>query len=151
MHLSEMVIQSKLIPPQPHKTIFRRPRLTERLGESHKNPLTIIHAGTGFGKTTALVELAATYKRVFWYHVTEPDRDPTLFLAHLLSAFLPESSQLIERLESGEIPSSSAAVNALINQLTSDLEDDAVLILDDYHLVSNVTDIGKWFEQLVDQ
>ena len=151
MRLSERIIRSKLTPPQVYRTIFNRPRLQEKLAASIKYPITLVHAGTGFGKTTALVELSGLYKRVYWYKITESDRDPTLFLAHLISAFLPETQYLLDRLESNSFTSADNIINALINQLTTDLEDDAILILDDYHLVNNVPAINKWIETLVEQ
>ena len=150
MSLSEMVIKSKLIPPQPQRDVFHRARLQEKYKASHSHPLTFIHAGTGFGKTTALLELCSFYPRVFWYDITEPDRDPALFLAHLLSAFLPSSAPLLERLQNGGMAATPAILTALINQLTLDLEDDVVLVLDDYHLVSDVPDITRWVEQLIE-
>jgi DNA-binding SARP family transcriptional activator len=151
MPLSEMVIKSKLIPPQSQKAVLHRQRLHERLVAASKYPLTIIHAGTGFGKTTALVELGSLYAHVYWYNITEPDRDPTLFLAHLISVFLPTTAPLLERLEKGGGVVNTGIFNSLINQLTTDLEEDAVLILDDFHLVNNVPDINRWFELLVEQ
>lgn len=151
MTFSEMIVLSKLTPPQPHRPIFQFPRLQIKLGESYKFPLTIVHAGTGFGKTTTLISLSQLYPRTFWYNITEPDRDPTLFIAHLISAFLPESQNLTERLRKGGYNAAPAVLNLLINQLTTDLEDDAILILDDYHLVSDVHDVRDWFETLVEQ
>jgi ATP/maltotriose-dependent transcriptional regulator MalT/DNA-binding SARP family transcriptional activator len=151
MPLSEMVVRSKLVAPKPQKAIFQRPRLQAILTTSLDYPLTLINAGTGFGKTIALWELSGLYNRSFWYNITEPDRDPTLFLAHLISAFQPASTGLIERLEKGGSEAAVTTLNVLINQLTTDLEEDAVLILDDYHLVSNVTDINHWLEKLVEQ
>lgn len=150
MSLSEMVIKSKLIPPQPHRDVFHRTRLQEKFKASPSHVLTFIHAGTGFGKTTALLELSSNYKQVFWYDITEPDRDPALFLAHLVSAFSPSSDQLMDRLQSGGIAAAPGIMTALINQLTLDLEDDVVLVLDDYHLVSDVVDITRWVEQLIE-
>jgi len=55
--LSDMVIRSKLLPPQPHRGIFHRERMLQRLHSAFGSPLTLVHAGTGFGKTTALLEL----------------------------------------------------------------------------------------------
>lgn len=151
MAFSDMIILSKLTAPQPHRPIFQFPRLQAKLNESYKYPLTIVHAGTGFGKTTTLLSLSQLYKRIYWYNITEPDRDPTLFIAHLISAFLPESRSLTERLQQGGFNAAQGVLNSLINQLTTDLEDNAILILDDYHLVSNVNDIREWFEMLVEQ
>lgn len=141
-----MVIRSKLIPPKLHQEPFRRPRLSARLAESSKYPLTLVNAGTGFGKTTALVELGELYRRVYWYHITEPDRDPALFLAHLAAALWPEAS-----LEQNEYPSGAALLTGVINHLTAGLEEEAVLVLDDYHLVRDVPEINRWLEQLVEQ
>lgn len=151
MTLSETIILSKLTPPQPHHPIFQRPRLKEKLKASAQFPLTIIHAGTGFGKTTALLALCKFFKRTYWYNITEPDRDPTLFIAHLISAFLPESRNLVERLEKGGFTSAGPILTTLINQLTTDLEEDVVLVLDDYHLVSTVSDIRSWVETIIEQ
>lgn len=145
-----MVIKSKLIPPQPQRDLFHRARLREKLKNSLNYPLTIIHAGTGFGKTTALLELAGFFRRVHWYDITEPDRDPALFMAHLLSVFLPGSALFLERLESGGIRELPAILTGLINQLTLDLEEDTLLVLDDFHLVSDVHDISRWVEQLIE-
>jgi ATP/maltotriose-dependent transcriptional regulator MalT len=52
-----MVIRSKLLPPQPHRGIFRRERILQRLNSAVRSPLTLVHAGTGFGKTTALSDV----------------------------------------------------------------------------------------------
>ena len=145
-----MVIRSKLLPPRPHREIFHREHLHALLEGTYCAPLTLIHAGTGFGKTTALLDLSSLYKKVFWYQITEPDRDPMLFLAHLLSACAPGSDDLLQRLEAGGQAVAPAVVTSLLNQLTLDLEEDAVLILDDYHLVNDVTEINHWFEQLVE-
>lgn len=150
MSLAEMVIKSKLLPPQPRKDVFHRGRLLEKFKASRNYPLTFIHAGTGFGKTTALLDLCGIYKQVFWYNISEPDRDPTLFLAHLLSAFLPTSAHLLEQLESGGMASAGVILTALINQLTLDLEEDVILVLDDYHLVSDISEITNWVEQLIE-
>jgi len=150
MPLSDMVIRSKLIPPQPQRAIFHRPRLRAKLADSVNHPLTVVHASTGFGKTTALIELSSLYPQVYWYDITETDRDPTVFIAHLLSALLPHPDPLLERLEKDGIAASQGVMTALINLLTTDLEEDAVLIMDDFHLVNKVSDISKWLEQLVE-
>src|SRR5574340_458298 len=152
MPLIEMVVRSKLAAPRPQKAIFHRARLQAKLGASLDYPLTLVCASTGFGKTTALLELSSLFPHTYWYTITEPDRDPTLFLAHLISALQPASSALIKRLEEGGGHNVSAAIlTGLINQLTTDLEEEAVLILDDYHLVGDGSDINDWLEQLVDQ
>ncbi|MEN6572604.1 MAG: BTAD domain-containing putative transcriptional regulator [Anaerolineaceae bacterium] len=150
MPLSDMVIRSKLIPPQAQRAIFQRPRLREKLSQSTSYPLTVVHAGTGFGKTTALIELGSHYPRVFWYDISEPDRDPTVFISHLVSALLPNPKPLLDRLEQNGLSGANSIITSVINQLTTDLEEDAVLILDDVHHIIKMPEIEKWIEELVD-
>ncbi len=145
-----MIIHSKLMPPRPHRGVFKRERLHTLLKGTVGSPLTLIHAGTGFGKTTTLLELGSLYQKIYWYQVTDPDRDPMLFLAHLISACAPTSDDLLQRLENGGHIAGAAVLTALLNQLTLDLEEEVLLVLDDYHLVSDVTDINHWFEQLIE-
>jgi LuxR family maltose regulon positive regulatory protein len=43
-----------------------------------------------------------------------------------------------------------AVLTPLINALTAELEQNAVLVMDDYHLVANVHEISALVERLVD-
>ena len=89
MALTDLVIRSQLIPPRQRRGVLRRPRLDARLSEVLDYPLTIVQAGTGYGKSTALASLGSSAAQLSWYTVTDPDRDPLLFLAHLVCAFQP--------------------------------------------------------------
>ena len=150
MSSSDRIMRSKLIPPQQQQAIFQRSRLQEKLAQSARYPLTVVHAGTGFGKTTALVELASHYPHVFWYDISESDQDPVVFISHLVAALLPNPKTLLDRLEQDGLSGARGIITTLINQLTTDLEEDAVLILDDFHHISGISEIGKWIEELVD-
>jgi len=154
MALKDLVIRSQLIPPRQRRGVLRRPRLETRLQAVLDHPLTLVHAGTGYGKSTALAVLAAAVHPLAWYTITEPDRDPLLFLAHLVCAFerhLPEGcGAVLGVLEeaTGRVP--PAVLTPLLNALTVELEQDAVLVLDDYHLVADVPEIAALVEHLVD-
>ena len=87
MNLYDLVIQSQLHPPRTRKSILARPRIEARLKAALEYPLTIVQAGTGYGKSTALASLMMDDQELFWYTITEPDRDPLLFLTHLICAF----------------------------------------------------------------
>ena len=155
MPIRDLVIQSQLIPPQAgRKGLLPRPRLQERLRTVLDYPLVLVQAGTGYGKSTLLAELASQVKNFFWYTITEPDRDPLLFLAHLLSAFsqggvgLGESALRV--LEEGGGRVTTASLTPLINSLTIGLDGPVVLVLDDYHLVMDIPEIAALVERLVD-
>lgn len=152
MPLQHLAIQSQLIPPRPRKGILHRQRIRERLSAVLDAPLTLMMAGTGYGKSTALAELNDLVGRLFWYVVTEPDRDPLLFQVHLISAFFrheeaygEEALRLLE--ETGR--PSPAVMTPLLNTLTSSLPEDAVLVIDDYHLVHDVPEIGALVRHLI--
>ena len=155
MPIRDLVIQSQLIPPQAgRKGLLPRPRLQERLRTVLDYPLVLVQAGTGYGKSTLLAELSSQVNNFFWYTITEPDRDPLLFLAHLLSAFnqggvgLGESALRVLEESGGRV--TTASLTPLINSLTIGLDGPVVMVLDDYHLVMDVPEIAALVERLVD-
>jgi ATP/maltotriose-dependent transcriptional regulator MalT/DNA-binding SARP family transcriptional activator len=154
MALKDLVIQSQLLPPRQQKGVLRRPRLEARLAEILDYPLTLVQAGTGYGKSTTLATLANTVEPLFWYTITDPDRDPLLFLAHLVCAFERGDptwcDPVFRALEEAGGRVTPEALTPLLNALTLELEDEAVLVMDDYHLVADVAEIGALVERLVD-
>ncbi len=162
MALRDLVIRSQLIPPRQRRGMLRRPRLEARLAEALDYPLTLVQAGTGYGKSTALAALADHVDEFYWYTITEPDRDPLLFLAHLVCAFERDDSDcevppsrrwcdpVFSALEDAGGRVTPALLTPLLNTLTRALDAEAVLVLDDYHLVADVLGIAALVERLVD-
>ncbi|MBN1262077.1 MAG: transcriptional regulator [Anaerolineae bacterium] len=154
MPFENLVIRSQLLPPQAPKNLLRRPRLEAQLAAILHYPVTLVQAGTGYGKSTALAALDDQVRPLFWYTITEPDRDPLLFLVHLLSAFNRDGMQLgTEALRNLAASGSRVAIQALtplLNTLTGALTTEAVLVLDDYHLVDDIAEIGALVERLID-
>ena len=59
--------------------------------------LTILQAEAGYGKSTALAELAGEIQPVIWYQANEEDNDPLVFLlqlCHALQHALPAITNL---------------------------------------------------------
>jgi ATP/maltotriose-dependent transcriptional regulator MalT/DNA-binding SARP family transcriptional activator len=154
MALKDLVIRSQLIPPRQPRGVLHRPRLEMRLESVLDYPLTIVQAGTGYGKSTALTALSAKVNNLAWYTITEPDRDPLLFLAHLICAFEQQDAGWCEPALNAAEESGGRVVpellTPLLNGLTLELDDEAVLILDDYHVVDDVLEIDALVERLVD-
>ncbi len=153
MALENLVIRSQLIPPRSRKGVLQRTRLDACLQAVLDVPLTIVQAGTGYGKSTALASFSERLPHLFWYTITETERDPLLFLVHLLSAF-NQSGQAwgdaaLAALEEGGSRVAPAALTPLLNNLTRGLTADAVLVLDDYHLVHQVPEIAALVRQMV--
>lgn len=139
---SPSILHTKLIPPPRNVRTLPRPRITEMLRSAFDYRLTVLQAGAGYGKSTALAELAAEVQPV-WYQVSDEDNDPLVFLLHLLyaaKAVLPESPNLpISYLESwdgaqGILPW-RGILDQFINTLTDHPDKQLLFIFDDVHAV----------------
>lgn len=78
MYRERLVVRTKLTPPRLHKQTLHRPRLTERLLKALDYRLTVVQAGAGYGKSTALAALAEGEHPFAWYHLADEDADPLL-------------------------------------------------------------------------
>src|SRR5579864_6660741 len=143
-----LVIQSQLLAtkffvPIARGTLILRSRLSTLLDESLKYPLTLISAPAGFGKTMLLSSwaqsLPASQALVAWVSLDEEDNEPRLFWTYVLSALdqqQPERfTSLFKYLQSPQAPPLMSILTKLIN-LVLDSQEHFVLILDDYHLIT---------------
>ncbi len=157
MYRKSLVVQTKLTPPRLHKRILERPRLTRRLLETLDYRLTIVQAGAGYGKSTALAALAESAYPLAWYHLSVEDTDPLIFLLHLLYSFravLPRLAEtalaLLEAWEgSGRDLPWTTAIDALINELSGHAHSPMFLVLDDFDFLSEATDSVHILNRLV--
>ena len=138
------VIQTRLTPPRPLRLSLFRPRLSARLTETAGYRLTILRAGTGYGKSTAVSDLVPTAPRLSWYQLTTEDSDPYTFLSHLIHGLQTAVSGLSEAplalLEAWTRTHQEAdaitAINRLTNELCEQLDQPLFLVLDDAHLLN---------------
>lgn len=137
--MSTPILATKLYGPPPRSHAVLRPRLTGRLNEGLHRKLTLISAPAGFGKTTLLSEWVAGCGRpVGWLSLDERDKDPTRFLAYLVSALQTIENSIGEGvlglLKSPQPPSTESILTTLLNEITT-VSDSFVLVLDDYHVI----------------
>jgi LuxR family maltose regulon positive regulatory protein len=108
--------------------------------------LTILQAEAGYGKSTALAELAETVSPLTWYQVNEEDNDPLVFLLHLCHAFLHAIPNLpdlpLEFLETwdglqGPLPW-RGVIDQVINAIGVYLDTAILLVLDDAHIIDRL-------------
>jgi ATP/maltotriose-dependent transcriptional regulator MalT/DNA-binding SARP family transcriptional activator len=92
--LTEAVIGAKLLPPAPRPEHLVRSRLTERLAAGLDARATVVVAGPGYGKSTAVARfLAESSIDGIWYTLDPSDRDPWAlfrYLVHGIRARVPE-------------------------------------------------------------
>ncbi|HEX7593265.1 MAG TPA: transcriptional regulator, partial [Anaerolineae bacterium] len=135
----ETILQTKLNPPRPPRSTLVRPRIDALLRDALDYRVTIVQASTGYGKSTALANLADGTTPLFWYSASEGDADPQQFLAHLIAAFrrglpaLPETPLALLQ----ELGATPLAMDALLNALNDTLVEPALLVIDDYHLAAS--------------
>ncbi len=118
---------------------MRRERLLSRLAEgwSFGKRITVVVGGPGTGKTTLLADYARTVScRVFWYCVTQADRDPVALAEHLLAGFgalgpglSTQPAEVLRALGRAGLPQ---AFDVLCDEL-SGLPESPLVVLDDVH------------------
>lgn len=153
---ADLVIRSKLMPPRLGPRRVVRDRLNQHLGQVLDLPVTLMVAGAGYGKSTALADwLLETPWPVAWYSIAPGDHDPLLFLLHLIYTFdtiFPQiSSQALTSFDQEGDPATmrQTALTRLLNELTERLEVDTLLVLDDVHLVADSPETGQVINQLI--
>ena len=154
------LLQTKLFIPPVRTKLVNRPRLIKRLNDGLSTKLTLIAAPAGFGKTTLVCswlnglgeQVAGEGKqgrdliKVGWVSLDERDNDAALFWHYVIAAFqtiVPSLGSTIQPLlESSAALSQEMVVTQLINEVVGNLQTGdtklrVLLILDDYHLITN--------------
>ncbi|UCH60362.1 MAG: hypothetical protein JSV61_02505, partial [Anaerolineales bacterium] len=151
--MSAPILATKLYIPPPRPKTVLRPRLVEKLNAGLHHKLSLVCAPAGFGKTTLLSEWVAGCGRpVAWLLLDEGDNDPARFLTYLIAALQtlalsdPEYHSGVEGivphigegvlavLQSAQLPPIEPLLTALLNEIST-LQDNFILVLDDYHVI----------------
>jgi LuxR family maltose regulon positive regulatory protein len=157
------LLATKLYLPRSRPDRADRPRLLARLNEALLQPLTLICAPPGFGKTTLLSEwIPRSEHCVAWLSLDETDNDPAHFWAYFVGALQTLNTQLGEYalsllrasqpqptlaapdddsaanprpIGSGQTDRIEPILTALLNDIAAFPETFA-LVLDDYHVIT---------------
>ena len=129
------------VPALRHKRISR-PALVQALAAAETYKLTLLDAPAGWGKTTVLAQWIAQEQdrhRFAWLSLDPADNDLACFWDYVIAALQQAdsgiSARAVELLRARADPR-QVVLPALLNELAG-LEDQIVLVLDDYHLVTN--------------
>jgi len=143
--MSAPILATKLYTPSPRSKIVFRPRLIERLNEglSAGCKLTILSASAGFGKTTLVSKWCASCGQpVAWLSLDEGDNDSAQLLTYLIAALQTVAPKIgagvLSTLQSSQPPSIESILTILLNEIAT-LQDNFVLVLDDYHVLDSKT------------
>src|SRR5215203_37628 len=140
------LLLTKLTVPSVRRSLVPRMRLSERLDTGLERKLTLLSAPAGFGKTTLLSSwirvLSGDGRPVSWLSVDSGDNDPARFWRYLVTAtdqLQPGSgTTALALLGSPQPPPIEAVLTTVLNELGT-MPAEAVLVLDDYHLIESQT------------
>jgi DNA-binding CsgD family transcriptional regulator len=132
---------AKLQVPEPRPESIRRERVLWQLKTATRQPLTVVCAPAGYGKTTAVAQwLERSTIEHAWLSLDAHDNDPRWFAARLLAA--------LDRALSGRFEASERALQAgsdlggtviplTVNALAARSGGRLAIVLDDFHLISD--------------
>ena len=154
---SSFFLRTKLLPPRAGSDLLARPRLIDRLARNISNPITLVAADAGSGKTTLVVDFVRQQSRpAVWYQLDHTDSDPAAFLgyvAHGIKSLVPDfgEAMLSYLAESSEevLRFPERAADLLINELLRSIEEPFILVLDDYHHIGRDTAVHKIVDRVV--
>ena len=150
-------LRTKLLPPRPAPELLSRPRLTERLLANLAQPVTLVAANAGSGKTTLVADFVRQHARqVVWYQLDHTDADPSVFLGYItygikqavpgfgevMFSYLQESANELAR-------QPERAVDVLLNEVLEQVEQQMILVLDDYHHLGAETPVHRVVDRLL--
>ncbi|HSL28189.1 MAG TPA: tetratricopeptide repeat protein [Anaerolineales bacterium] len=143
------ISKTKIRIPYRRRELITRPRLIDEIYEQLEKRLLFLVAPAGYGKTSLLVDLAQQSELpVSWLSLDALDQEPQRFLHYLIAAindrfpkYGRDSLAALESMTSIEQDEERLLVT-ITNEINAQINEHFILILDDYHLVSNVTFIN---------
>ena len=146
------ILSTKLHRPPVAKDHLHRHRLLDRLEKNLHRPLTLVSAPAGYGKSTLLsCWLESCDYPGGWVSLDKNDNDLRVFLSYFLAAvrtqFPGACNKTNAMLNSSTLPSGSVLTHSLVNELDQ-IGSSFVLVLDDYHAISDKTIHGLIAELL---
>jgi LuxR family transcriptional regulator, maltose regulon positive regulatory protein len=137
------IIKTKINPPALRRDLVSRIRLITLLSDGIRqgHRLTFVSAPAGFGKTTLVSEwIDSGGIPAAWISLDEGDGDPSRFLTYLIAALQTlitgVGDGVLAALQSSQPISAKELLTTLLNELSS-MEDDFILVLDDYHAIDS--------------
>lgn len=149
---------SKLTLPRIQFHIWRRPRLDRKIRGLLSNPVSLVVAGAGFGKTAALATYLADQQiAACWYRIDQGDSPLPVFISYLVEAirvrFPAFGAKLLQFLEERRSqPLTEVDIRECAALFCNDAamtRDDILLVLDQYHHVLTEGQGDQWLQQVL--
>lgn len=139
----KMILNTKLYIPSARQNQICRESLSKKLEEGCQkgHGIILVSAPAGYGKTMLISEWVRDSNcKCAWLSLDEYDNDPVRFINYLIAAIQKTNAgfgkSMEEWLASPKLPSREIIGSYMIKELEQ-TEERLILVLDDYHLVSN--------------
>ncbi|MBB6454164.1 DNA-binding SARP family transcriptional activator [Salirhabdus euzebyi] len=152
------ILATQLSPPAVKERFVRRAKLNQKLRLIQKYPLTLIHSGAGYGKSTALsLFLQDTDIDACWYSISQYDDDFVPFITKIIHSMRKAQPSFGERILN-ELHTIDHYVHdqevwsimtMMVNEI-SKLNKEVILVLDDFHHLSSSSAIESWMQHFVE-
>ncbi|MBZ0297040.1 MAG: LuxR C-terminal-related transcriptional regulator [Anaerolineae bacterium] len=133
------LLRTKIQVPPLRSGYVTRERIPAQIEADPTTLLVLVSAPAGFGKSTALIQWAHGLQEkgvlIAWYALDERDNDPARFSAYLLETFRRHDAIFSSLSDHDEHTHLQDAVDQILNAVNA-AEAPTVLILDDYHLIT---------------
>ena len=136
------ILRTKLHRPPVTGDLVPRCELVAWLHRHRRQPLTLVSAPAGYGKTTLVSHWIDTWDRpTAWLSLDEQDDDLAVFLTYVTAAlrtlFPAACRDTLALLNARSLPPLAVLVRRFSNDLEA-LEGDVTLVLDDYHVIHDM-------------
>ena len=155
--MNNSTLITKVLLPGRREDVLTRHRLLDRLYDMVDRKLVLVSAPAGYGKTTLLVDFVHDLEHpVCWYTLDENDRDPRVFLEHLILSLHHRFPGFGERTRQALAANpdlsggARSVVNVLINEMVGVIPQWFVLVLDDYHRLGETSEVGAVLARCLD-
>ena len=143
--MPDRLLETKFHIPIWHSDGLIRPRLLDQLetGLTEQRKLTLIAAPAGYGKTSLITSWLRSFTgstRKIWLSLEKNDNDPARFLSYWAAAWNHiidfDLENVLVLLDAPQLPPFQSILDEIINALAR-LKGPTILVLDDYHIITN--------------
>jgi LuxR family maltose regulon positive regulatory protein len=150
------LINTKVRTPRRRQAHLRRQRLVNYIHNSIQNKLILVSAAAGYGKTSLLVDYAHDAELpICWYSLDPHDAHVLTFVEYLVASIrqrFPEFGASVLELArhfQGPLEDVEPFVRQLIDEMERCISQYFVLVLDDYHEVSESEPVNALVDGLL--
>ncbi|MCT8136788.1 transcriptional regulator [Anaerobacillus sp. CMMVII] len=150
-------IRTKFIPPLVKDTNLYRPVLSKKLRRILDVPITLIHSGPGYGKSSSIASFLENHKgRYCWYTLSKQEDHFIPFLVQMIYAvqvtFPSFGQSLLEFLVNENIDNMDEEIEFLCSEFINELvgmDESVIIVLDDIHYLESSSSSIRWLSLLI--